>query len=250
MIEQLRLAVGVMGNASSLFLYSAPILTFARVIRKRSTEEFSCVPYTLALANCYFYTWYGSPFVSYAWENITVFSVNGIGVLLELSFIFIYLWFASATPKKKVALLATSITLLFVVCTTLSVVVFHEHHYRKVFIGSIGLVASVAMYCSPLVVVKQVLQTKSVEFMPFYLSLFSFITSLFWMTYGLLSRDYILGSPNLIGCPLGILQLALYFMYRKREVMEGPQKCDVEMVEEKTKDQLQVVVISDSEAKI
>ncbi|XP_074365135.1 bidirectional sugar transporter SWEET3-like isoform X2 [Apium graveolens] len=204
----LRLTVGILGNAASVLLYTAPILTFARVIHKRSTEEFSCVPYVLALTNCYFYTWYGSPFVSYGWENITIVTINGIGVVLELSFIFIYLWFASATRKKKVTILATFVTLIFVTCATISVIVFHEHHYRKVFIGSIGLVASVAMYCSPLVVVKQVLQTKSVEFMPFYLSLFTFITSLLWLAYGLLSQDL-------------LLALALYFKYQKRTGLQG-----------------------------
>ncbi|GAB4826270.1 hypothetical protein Ancab_009135 [Ancistrocladus abbreviatus] len=35
--DRLRLAVGIMGNAASLLLYSAPILTFSRVIKKKST---------------------------------------------------------------------------------------------------------------------------------------------------------------------------------------------------------------------
>lgn len=248
--DRLRLTVGILGNAASMLLYTAPILTFARVINKRSTEEFSCVPYILALTNCYFYTWYGLPIVSCGWENLTIVTINGIGILLELSFILIYFWFATATGKKKVAILMTAITLLFVSCATTSALVFDEHHHRKILIGSIGLVASVAMYCSPLVVVKQVLQTKSVEFMPFYLSLFSFITSLLWLLYGLLSHDFILASPNLIGCPFGILQLALYFKYRKRVIMEEPQKWDVEKVEEIIKEQLQVVVKDNSDAKI
>lgn len=36
---------------------------------------------------------------------------------------------------------------------------------------------------------KQVILTKSVEFMPFYLSLFSLLTSFTWMLYGILGRD-------------------------------------------------------------
>ncbi|XP_074365136.1 bidirectional sugar transporter SWEET3b-like [Apium graveolens] len=248
--DWLRLTVGILGNAASMLLYTAPILTFARVIKKRSTEEFSCVPYVLALTNCYFYTWYGLPIVSCGWENVTIVTINGLGIVLELSFIVIYFWFATVTRKKKVAILTTAVTVIFVICATTSAVVFHEHHHRKILIGSIGLVASVAMYCSPLVVVKQVLQTKSVEFMPFYLSLFSFITSLLWLAYGLLSHDFILASPNLVGCPFGILQLALYIKYRKRVVMEEPQKWDVEKVEEIIKDQLQVVVKDNSDAKM
>lgn len=74
---------------------------------------------------------------------------------------------------------------------------------------------------------KQVLQTKSVEFMPFFLSLFSFLTSSIWMAYGLLSNDLLLASPNLMGVPLGALQLVLYCMYRKNTI-EEPCKVDPE----------------------
>lgn len=83
-------------------------LTFARVIRKKSTEEFSCVPYIIALMNCFLYTWYGLPIVSYKWENFPVVTINGLGILLELAFIIIYFYFASTNAKASVcALFAT-----------------------------------------------------------------------------------------------------------------------------------------------
>jgi len=91
----------------------------------------------------------------------------------------------------------------------------HTHQMRKVFVGSIGLVTSVLMYGSPLIAVKQVIRTKSVEFMPFYLSLFSFLTSLLWMLYGILGRDPFLTAPSAIGSLMGILQLVVYCTYSK-----------------------------------
>ncbi|KAF5442231.1 hypothetical protein F2P56_034916 [Juglans regia] len=224
--ERLRLAVGVMGNAASLLLYTAPILTFSRVIRKKSTEGYSCVPCVIALLNCLLYNWYGLPVVSKRWENFPVISINGLGILLELSFIVIYLWFASARGKMKVAVTVTPV-----------IIVYH----RKLFVRSVGLVASVAMYGSPLVVVKQVILTRSVEFMPFYLSFFSFLASSLWMAYGLLSHDLFLAAPNLVGSPLGILQLMLYCKYRKRGIMEEPNKWDLEKNDERSK-QLQLTI--------
>ncbi|KAF5442232.1 hypothetical protein F2P56_034916 [Juglans regia] len=184
--ERLRLAVGVMGNAASLLLYTAPILTFSRVIRKKSTEGYSCVPCVIALLNCLLYNWYGLPVVSKRWENFPVISINGLGILLELSFIVIYLWFASARGKMKVAVTVTPV-----------IIVYH----RKLFVRSVGLVASVAMYGSPLVVV----------------------------------------APNLVGSPLGILQLMLYCKYRKRGIMEEPNKWDLEKNDERSK-QLQLTI--------
>ncbi|KAJ4705880.1 Bidirectional sugar transporter SWEET [Melia azedarach] len=246
--DRLRLAVGIMGNAASLLLYAAPILTFSRVIKKKSTEEYSCIPYIIALLNCLFYTWYGLPIVSCRWENFPVVTINGLGVLLEISFILVYYLFAPTRGKMKVAATLIPVILVFCITAVISALAFHDHHNRKVFVGSIALVASIAMYGSPLVVVKQVIKTKSVEFMPFYLSFFSFLTSSLWMAYGLLSHDLFLTSPNLVGSPLGILQLVLYCKYRKRGVIEEPNKWDLEQNEGKSKQQL--VINSDSNGKI
>ncbi|VFQ77631.1 unnamed protein product [Cuscuta campestris] len=228
--DTLRLAIGVMGNAASLMLYSAPTLTFVRVVKKKSTEEFSCIPYILALVNCLLYTWYGlPPVVSNRWENLPVVTVNGVGILFQLSFILTYTCFApNPTTKKKVVGMMMGGIGVALSTILVSALGFHDHHRRKIFVGSVGLVASVSMYSSPLVVLKQVIKTKSVEFMPFSLSLFSFLTSSLWMAYGLLSHDLFLASPNIVGCPVGLLQLLIYFKYKmkKRTVTEEPVKWD------------------------
>lgn len=248
--DRLRLATGVMGNAACLLLYSTPILTMSRIIRKKSTEEFSCVPYITALVNCLLYTWYGLPLVSCGWENFPVVTVNGLGILLEFSFIFIYFWFASPTRKMKVTVIVIPVIIMFCIIASISAFVFHDHHHRKVFVGSLGVVASVIMYASPLVAVKQVIVTKSVEFMPFYLSFFSFLNSSLWMAYGLLSHDLFIASPNLVGSPLGIFQLLLYCKYRKKEMkpVESPDKWDLEENDEKSK-QLQIVISESTNGK-
>uniref|UniRef100_A0A0E0MT70 Bidirectional sugar transporter SWEET n=1 Tax=Oryza rufipogon TaxID=4529 RepID=A0A0E0MT70_ORYRU len=142
----IRVAVGILGNAASMLLYAAPILTFRRVIKKGSVEEFSCVPYILALFNCLLYTWYGLP-VAY------------------LMILF----------QKFVLRMVLPVLAFFALTAIFSSFLFHTHGLRKVFVGSIGLVASISMYSSPMVA----------------------------------------ASPNFIGCPMGILQLVLYCIYRK-----------------------------------
>lgn len=239
---------GISGNAASILLYAAPILIFSTVIKKKSTQEFSCIPYIIALLNCLLYTWYGLPVASYGWENFPLITINGLGVLLESSFIFIYLWFTSTREKVKVAATTVSIIIMFSITAFISAFLFHEHHERKVFVGSVGLVASIATYGSPLVAVKQVIQTKNVKFMPFYLSFFSFLASSLWMAYGLLSHDLFLTSPNMIGSPLGILQLVVYCKYRKREGMEETNKWDIEKNNEESKE-VQLATDSDVNTK-
>lgn len=242
MADRLRLAVGIMGNAATLSLFASPILTFARVIRKRSTEEFSCIPYIFALLNCLLYTWYGLPIVSCRWENFPLVTVNGLGIIFEICFILIYFHFTSAKGKIKVAVPAVSVILVFCIIAIISALKFTEHHSRKVFVGSIGVVASAAMYSSPLVVMQQVIRTKSVESMPLYLSLFSFLSSSLWLAYGTLSRDIFVASPNVVGCPMSILQLVLYCKYRKGRVMEETNKWDLEQNDQEQPKQVQLII--------
>ncbi|KAI9160956.1 hypothetical protein LWI28_013092 [Acer negundo] len=146
----------------------------------------------------------------------------------------------NTSRQRRVVAVVIPVLLLFCATVVISAFVFHDHHYRKVFVGSVGLVACVAMYGSPLVVMKQVIGTKSVEFMPFYLSFFSFMASSLWMAYGLLGHDLFIASPNIVATPLGLLQLVLYCKYRKSGVTEESNKWDIEQNTEKSKE-LQLV---------
>lgn len=52
-----RFFFGVSGNVIALFLFLSPVVTFWRIIRKRSTEDFSGVPYNMTLLNCLLSAW-------------------------------------------------------------------------------------------------------------------------------------------------------------------------------------------------
>ncbi|XP_042483536.1 bidirectional sugar transporter SWEET3b-like [Macadamia integrifolia] len=229
MEDKIRLALGIAGNVTSVLLYSSPILTFKRVIGKKSTEEFSCVPYIVTLCTVLLYFWYGLPIVSYKWENITVVTISGVGILLQSTFILIYIWFSSPRRKRMVILMVVTVIIIISITTLVSTFEWHDHHHRKLFVGSIGLMVNTGMYGSPLIVVKQVVQTKSVEFMPFYLSLFSLLNSSLWGPYGLLGHDLFIAIPNLLGVLLSLFQLVLYCIYRERKIHKELSDTDLEM---------------------
>ena len=53
----------------------------------------------------------------------------------------------------------------------------------------------------------------------------------------------LLQAPNFLGSPMGLLQLAVYCIYRKRkEAYEEPYKIDMEKVGMKSPSQQQVVL--------
>ncbi|XP_057442851.1 bidirectional sugar transporter SWEET3-like [Lotus japonicus] len=232
MAEHFRMVVAVIGNVASVSLYAAPTVTFKRVIRKKSTEEFSCIPYIIGLLNCLLFTWYGLPVVSNKWENFPLVTVNGVGIVFELSYVLIYFWYSSAKQKVKVATTAIPVILVFCAIALVSAFNFPDHRHRKLLVGSVGLGVAVAMYASPLVAMKKVIQTKSVEFMPLPLSLCSFLASVLWLTYGLLIQDIFVAGPSLVGTPLSILQLVLHCKYWKRREMKEPINNKVELHKE------------------
>jgi len=61
-----------------------------------------------------------------------------------------------------------------------------------------------------------VIRTECVEFMPFYLSLSTFLMSASFAMYGLLLRDFFIYLPNVIGVVLGAMQLVLYAYYSRK----------------------------------
>lgn len=57
------------------------------------------------------------------------------------------------TLQKFVVLMASLVVAMLCVIVSLSSFIFHTHHTRKLFVGSIGIVTSMSMYSAPLVAV-------------------------------------------------------------------------------------------------
>ncbi|KAK7385064.1 hypothetical protein VNO78_30771 [Psophocarpus tetragonolobus] len=217
---------GIFGNASGLFLFLAPIITFKRIIMNKSTEDFSGVPYPMTLLNCLLSTWYGLPFVSP--NNILVSIINGIGSVIELIYVLIFITFAPKKERNKVLGLFAFVVAVFSIVVLVSLLALHGNA-RKLFSGFAAAIFSIIMYGSPLSIMRLVIKTKSVEFMPFLLSLFVFLCGTSWFVYGILGRDPFVAVPNGVGSVLGAAQLVLYFIYRDKGEQKKKQDEAMEM---------------------
>ncbi|KAL5996178.1 hypothetical protein ACLOJK_026252 [Asimina triloba] len=92
--------------------------------------------------------------------------------------------------------------------------------------GFLGAALTLGMYGAPMAAMRTVIITKSVEFMPFFLSFFLFLNAGVWTIYAVLVKDYFIGEghnkkvcndfPNSIGFVLGTAQLVLYAIYRRK----------------------------------
>lgn len=213
-MDVLHFVFGIFGNATALFLFLAPAITFKRIIKSRSTEEFSGIPYVMTLLNCLLSAWYGLPFVSP--NNLLVSTINGTGAAIEFVYVVIFLIFAPRKEKAKILGLLTFVLTVFAAVALVSLLALHGNK-RKLFCGVAATVFSIIMYASPLSIMRLVIKTKSVEYMPFFLSLFVFLCGTSWFIYGLLGHDPFVAVPNGFGSGLGAMQLILYAIYRNNK---------------------------------
>ncbi|KAE8677787.1 Bidirectional sugar transporter SWEET2b [Hibiscus syriacus] len=215
-----RDAAGIAGNIFAFGLFISPLPTFKRIIRNQSTENFSGLPYIYALLNCLICTWYGTPLISY--DNVLVMSVNSIGAVFQMTYIIIFIVHADREKKIKMIglLLAVFGFLAIIVAGSLQIA---DRGMRWIFVGLLSCASLVSMFASPLFIINLVIRTKSVEFMPFYLSLSTFLLSTSFFLYGIFNFDAFIYVPNGIGTVLGILQLVLYFYYKTKSA-EGSQE--------------------------
>ncbi|KAG0486540.1 hypothetical protein HPP92_008635 [Vanilla planifolia] len=222
--DQFRFAVGIIGNAISLSLFLSPVPTFIRICKNKSVEQFSQIPYIATLLNCMLWMLYGLPIVKT--NNILVLTINTAGTAIELTYVFIYIIYSNG-PKRLHTILLLLADIAFVgLVATLVLSLFPTHDKRTLVIGIVCVIFCIMMYAAPLSVMKTVIKTKSVEYMPLFLSLASFCNGLCWTVYSLLRFDINILIPNGIGLVFSVTQLVMHVMYyksTKRQLAERKQ---------------------------
>ncbi|XP_055830627.1 bidirectional sugar transporter SWEET12-like [Solanum dulcamara] len=205
-------AFGVLGNIVSFFVFLSPLPTFYSIYKKKSTEGYQSIPYVVALFSALLWIYY-----AFLKSNTTLLiTINTFGCFIETIYVGFYLFYA----PKEVRVQTIKLLLLLVVGGFGAIVLVSqfllEGADRVQVVGWICLVFSLCVFVTPLCIVRQVIKTKSVEYMSFLLSVFLTLSSVMWLFYGLLLKDFNIAIPNVLGFTFGILQMVLYVMYKKK----------------------------------
>ncbi|KAH7867165.1 hypothetical protein Vadar_029757 [Vaccinium darrowii] len=201
---------GALGNIISFMVFLAPIPTFYDIVKKKSAQGYQSIPYLVALFSCMLWIYYALV-KTHAMPLITI---NSIGCVLEITYIAIYIAYASKkdrmTTLKILALFNLGGFSLIFVCSYFLT----KGSNRVRLLGWIGLSFGVGVFVAPLSIMRKVIRTKSVEFMPFSLSFFLTLNAVAWFFYGLLVNDFYIYLPNVLGFAFGIVQMILYVFYK------------------------------------
>ncbi|XP_060204163.1 bidirectional sugar transporter N3-like [Lycium barbarum] len=204
---------GVLGNIVSFIVFLSPIPTFYKIYKKKSTEGYQSIPYVVALFSSMLWIYY-----AFLKTNTTLLiTINSFGVFIETIYVGVYLFYA---PKKS-RVQTVKMLLLSVVGGFGAIILVTQFLFkgavRGQVVGWICLVFSLCVFVAPLGIVRKVIKTKSVEYMPLLLSVFLTLSAVMWFFYGLLLNDINIAAPNVLGFIFGILQMVLYAIYSKKE---------------------------------
>lgn len=208
-----RTIVGIIGNVISFFLFLSPLPTFVKIYKEKSVQAFKPDPYVATVLNCAMWVFYGMPFVHP--DSLLVITINGTGFFIEVIYITIFFVY-SDWPKRRKILIVLFVEAVFMAAVIVITLVFlHGTTARSMLVGILCIIFNIMMYTSPLTVMKRVIKTKSVKYMPFYLSLANFANGIVWFIYALIKLDPFVLIPNGLGTLSGLLQLVLYATYYK-----------------------------------
>ncbi|KAL8456741.1 hypothetical protein ACS0TY_034841 [Phlomoides rotata] len=234
------LAFGLLGNIVSFMVFLSPIPTFYQIYKKKTSEGFQSVPYVVALFSCMLWIFY-----AFLKSNTTLLiTINSVGLFIETIYISFYLFYAPKKPRVQTLKLLVLFIVFgfgFIVLSTLYLV---KPSQRAIVVGWICLVFSLCVFIAPLCIVRRVIQTKSVEYMPILLSFFLTISAVMWFFYGLLIKDFVVAVPNVLGFSFGVIQMLLYVAYKNADKNKTNHEQEQEQ-ELPTVMQKQVVVLEE-----
>ncbi|KAL3834916.1 hypothetical protein ACJIZ3_009652 [Penstemon smallii] len=235
--DEARNVVGIIGNIISLVLFLSPVTTFYGIWKKKSVEQFSPFPYLATFMNCGLWVLYGLPMVQPG--NKLVVTINGSGFAIEIVYLSLFIIFSDRKKRMRLVVFVVAECMLLAVLAVLVLTLAHTTKVRSAVVGSICIAGNIMMYAAPLAVMKLVIKTRSVEYMPFLLSLFAFLNGVLWTTYALTRFDPFMLAPNGLGALFSLAQLVLYAtFYRstKRIMAERKAQGEVGLAEKSNSD--------------
>ncbi|KAI3469098.1 hypothetical protein Pfo_025761 [Paulownia fortunei] len=163
-------------------------------------------------------------------HSTLVVTINGTGLVIEIVYLSLFLIFSNSKKRLKMVVVLVAECIFLAALAVLVLTLAHTTKLRSAIVGSICMAGNIMMYASPLSIMKLVIATRSVEYMPFFLSLFSFLNGVSWTSYALIRFDPFIVAPNGMGTLLGLAQLLLYAtFYRSTKRIMAERKAQGEV---------------------
>jgi solute carrier family 50 protein (sugar transporter) len=200
--------LGALGNIIAIIFFIIPITMLIDLFKNRDTNKIPYLLFIFTILNCEFWALYGMKIN--AWP---IWLCNSVGIVTNHIFLTIFFIYLDVTTNKKIAYIATQYVSFIL---SFSVVYIFVNNFKL--IGFIAMIMNILMYAAPLQKLLEVIRKKDNSFIPIWVSITLIISSSIWIAYGYFKdRDLYIVIPNSIGLTICLIQVILYFLYRKEK---------------------------------
>ena len=223
-MENLEDAFGWVATCLTMCFYISPVIPFINVIKgKISYEDTPGVLVSASYVNCFCWYIYGDMIFS---DQVKI--CNGIGAISSLCLICIYLVY-EITKYTLDAILNALIILTgsYAVYRGLTIVVDDD-----AIIGKICNCTAIIVFLSPIQLIYRVFrENNNYHLIPIYTAWVSVFSTGCWIMYGILIKDIYILIPNIIGLILGIIQIVIYTIFKRKYPTIGERERDTSTID-------------------
>ncbi len=182
---------------------TSPISPLPSNVRGR---EFPTFPFLCMTVNCLFWCSYALVI-----EDYVILLCNGVGVVLSIYYH--YLIF-NLVEEKMIYVYKTAASVAVFLIGFLFITYYCDPDQMPRYLGMTCAIAAIVMIGSPLANLKEVIEKRNADSIPFLLAIAATLNSVNWAAYGLLLKNTNIWLPNTIGAVLGFAQLTLKFIFK------------------------------------
>ncbi|RLN56587.1 hypothetical protein BBJ28_00015506 [Nothophytophthora sp. Chile5] len=186
-----------------------------RIFKQKHVGVASVVPLVALLANAHTWLLYG--YLTKNWFPVV--GVFVFGDIVAVSYLAIY-WRYTTERRYVARVLAAvgSILLLITIYVVVGVLGYTGQTRAQVaqIMGFVSDVAAVCLYAAPQEKLLQVLKHKSAVFINIHMVIAGTTSNCAWFTYGVLTSNWFIISPNVLFITLGTTTMVLYAVYNPK----------------------------------
>jgi solute carrier family 50 protein (sugar transporter) len=209
------LVIKTMAACSGTVMILSPSILMRRVFRQKDVGVASVIPLATLLANCHVWAVYG-----YMIENwFPIFWIYAFGDLVALLFLSLY-W--RYTKQRRYVNTVLSVIAAILIAITIYAVVGGLGHTGQSrgsmgsVMGVLADISAICMYAAPMEKLLQVLKYRSAAFINADMVVAGLANNCLWFTYGVLTHNWFIISPNIVFISLNSFSLVLCVVFNPK----------------------------------
>ncbi|XP_052116058.1 bidirectional sugar transporter SWEET14-like [Arachis duranensis] len=164
---------------------------FLHIYKKKTNERFQSLPYVIAMFSTMLWIYYALVKKD---ATLLLITINSVGIVVETAYLAIFLFYAPKKVRFSMIKLLVLLNVFGFGALLLATLYLSKGAKRLSIIGWICLVFNISVFVAPLFIMRKVIKTRSVEYMPFAFSFFLTINVVMWFFYGLFLKDYYIAA--------------------------------------------------------